>query len=363
MALKAGRVGLNKELVDEFGYLKEDAPSGEYYTKTQADNKFETKTHVNNNFQKKTLEVPIELLSGSALNVESALQGLNEEKQNMTLSVPIELLSGSALTVESALQGLNEEKFTYADNGKLGAKNLFYPVKSEGGATADITESGKVIRIYTDVAGTYKMARFRMPCVANTDYILSFNAKYTSGKGNVVVSSSNNVDIKSFGNIITDTDGELLFNSANNTSVIVKLLCTSDVSEVGDITFNNVMLRLATDPDDIYVPYAMTNREITEELAVQESACTDVISGATATKNHIVKYGKVVFLSLEVTGITATAHTDTIAKIPDGFKPNYTVNLDVSGTDAAYIGANGSIALRQDVSNRTLIASATWIVS
>ncbi|MBO7732090.1 MAG: hypothetical protein J6S67_06050 [Methanobrevibacter sp.] len=109
MALKAGRVGLNKELVDEFGYLKEDAPSGEYYTKTQADNKFETKTHVNNNFQKKTLEVPIELLSGSALTVESALQGLNEEKQNMTLSVPIELLSGSALTVESALQGLNSE--------------------------------------------------------------------------------------------------------------------------------------------------------------------------------------------------------------------------------------------------------------
>ena len=115
MALKAGRVGLNKDLVDEFGYLKEDAPSGEYYTKTQADNKFETKTHVNNNFQKKTLEVPIELLSGSALTVESALQGLNEEKQNMTLEVPIELLSGSALTVESALHGLNEDKLNVTD--------------------------------------------------------------------------------------------------------------------------------------------------------------------------------------------------------------------------------------------------------
>ena len=93
MALKAGRVGLNKELVDEFGYLKGEAPSGEYYTKTQTDNKFETKTHANNTFQKQTLEVPVELLSGSALTVEDALHGLSDASVNVAETVVGNIIS------------------------------------------------------------------------------------------------------------------------------------------------------------------------------------------------------------------------------------------------------------------------------
>lgn len=80
MALKAGRVGVAKDQVDEFGKIVGSGPSGEYYTKSQADNKFETKSHVNNTFQKMELEVPIELLNGSVLTtVETALHGMNEE--------------------------------------------------------------------------------------------------------------------------------------------------------------------------------------------------------------------------------------------------------------------------------------------
>lgn len=111
MALGAGRKGLASELVDEFGYLKGEMPTGEYYTKSQTDNKFETKTHAGNTYQKKTLELPLETLMGSKLTVEDSLDALNEiqkTRQPKTLEVPIEMLSGSKLTVESALQGLND---------------------------------------------------------------------------------------------------------------------------------------------------------------------------------------------------------------------------------------------------------------
>ena len=80
MSLKAGRVGVAPDQVDEFGKIKSEATSG--YTKQEADVKFETKTE-----------------AAAAL----------AEKQPMRLSVPLELLTGSVLTVETALSGIQNE--------------------------------------------------------------------------------------------------------------------------------------------------------------------------------------------------------------------------------------------------------------
>ena len=87
MALKAGRVGVAPDQVDEFGNISSSATSG--YTKQEADAKFETQLHAFSTYetkieaaalQPKTLAVPIEMLDGSKLTVESALQGLNTQK-------------------------------------------------------------------------------------------------------------------------------------------------------------------------------------------------------------------------------------------------------------------------------------------
>ena len=80
MALKAGRVGVAPDQVDDFGKVKSEATSG--YTKQEADAKFETQTAA-----------------------AAALAG----KQPIQLSVPIEMLQGSVLTVEEALNTLNTE--------------------------------------------------------------------------------------------------------------------------------------------------------------------------------------------------------------------------------------------------------------
>ena len=90
MALKAGRVGVSPDQVDEFGKISSDATGA--YTKQEADAKFETQLHASSTYETKT-------------EASSALA----EKQSINLSVPIELLSGSVLTVESALQGLAGE--------------------------------------------------------------------------------------------------------------------------------------------------------------------------------------------------------------------------------------------------------------
>lgn len=46
MALKAGRVGVAKDQVDEFGKITGGSVPENVYTKSQCDNKFETKAHI-----------------------------------------------------------------------------------------------------------------------------------------------------------------------------------------------------------------------------------------------------------------------------------------------------------------------------
>lgn len=86
MALKAGRVGVAKDQVDEFGRITGGSTPENVYTKSQCDNKFETKTHADNTFQPMTLAVPLTMLNGSVLetvsNNEDALGVLNDNKLN-----------------------------------------------------------------------------------------------------------------------------------------------------------------------------------------------------------------------------------------------------------------------------------------
>ena len=320
MALKAGRVGLATELVDEFGYLKEDAPSGQYYTKTQADNKFETKTHVNNTFQKKTLEVPIEMLSGTKLTVETALEGLNTEKQNTQLSVPIEMLSGTKLTVESALGGLNSEKITYADNGVLGAKNCYNlessDLKENSGATYTVSDGEVTINCTTtEFSGAFFQTtslRSKFASLANVPCVFSFEYK-SSVACNGVVGFSDTEEMP------TTWTKKVLY--VNNPALIGSIVFYNlDTTKAPVISARNFMLRLASDPDDTYVPYAMTNKELTDLNTIQSVDCENVVSGATANAKKLYKYGKVVFLTLNLAGVTADAG-DTLATIPDGYRP------------------------------------------
>ena len=108
MSLKAGRVGVAPDQVDGFGKIKSEATAG--YTKQEADAKFETQAAATSALAEKqpiTLEVPIEMLSGTALTVEDALQGLNDEITDISTaqeSVVENIVSGAS--VESSVNYL-----------------------------------------------------------------------------------------------------------------------------------------------------------------------------------------------------------------------------------------------------------------
>ena len=97
MALKAGRVGVSPDQVDEFGKISSDATGA--YTKQEADAKFETQSHASSTYetkteaaalQPKTLAVPISMLIGSQLvpknTVEEVIATMNEGMTNKDLT-------------------------------------------------------------------------------------------------------------------------------------------------------------------------------------------------------------------------------------------------------------------------------------
>ena len=107
MSLKAGRVGVNPADVDPIdGHI---SPSSvDSYTKAQSDAKFETQTHAELTYETKSdaaalqpirLSVPIELLHGSVLTVEEALNGLNEEQQ-VSAGACSDFVEGSTLNID-----------------------------------------------------------------------------------------------------------------------------------------------------------------------------------------------------------------------------------------------------------------------
>lgn len=340
MSLKAGRRGLHKRLVDAFGNLNGEAPSGDYYTKQQTDDKFETKTNANNTFQQKTLEVPIEMLSGSKL------------------------------TVEDALQGLNEEKFTYADNGVLGAKNLLQifnmsysgintVVNLDGSITSSGTKAdtgGSNFRILEPNKLILPIGKYKLSLSGNTTKILRLALVPSAGDWitKAEVTSGNEVEFE-----ITSNDSD---------KTISMFFLSVESGDVINWTYYP-MIRLSTDPDDTYVPYAMTNREITEELTVQESAVTDIIGGATVGDigNFLYKQGNIVWLTLRLQGVTTTAWDSTpIGIIPEGFRPRKNLRILNSGSMTAVQpiqinSGNGTILSATALNNETVILTATWI--
>lgn len=100
MSLKAGRVGVNPSDVDPVsGHI--NSSSTDAYTKAQVDDKFLSKSDAGSTYLSKTD-------AASTYESKSDASTAHNQLQPKTLAVPIEMLSGTKLTVETALQGLND---------------------------------------------------------------------------------------------------------------------------------------------------------------------------------------------------------------------------------------------------------------
>jgi hypothetical protein len=265
---------------------------------------------------------------------------------------------------------LTNSKFDRAEQGILGAKNLL-PLTLSGikalnssrtwngnscthngiTFTVNVDYKGNVISI-TESGTATEFAFLRL---ANVSF---FNGAYILNKG---------ISDYKFIYIQNETTNILLIKSSGNDAYI-NLIPSNDVincivgvvkGQTGEETFYP-MLRLASDPDDTYVPYAMTNREITEKVnslfEIEKHTSVDYsfsdysnIENATSIKNGILVQLRLTSKSNASVSGTWT----TLGVLKPEYRPDDNINVPVMDAgNGAYIGwgqikADGTVNIYQ----------------
>ena len=295
-----------KANADAISDIQDLIPSG-----ASTSNKLATASDIpdTSGLQPKTLATTI----GSYTTVEGALSGINDAKVDkvqgkglstndytdadqtaLQTTIPLEI---------SQLQGSLLEKFPRAEQRVLGAKNFFDKELCERpNVNTTVTQTSNGVRGVVSNATTWSsiVCKFDNP-KENTDFILTDYANITSGRALQKVSGSNDgssyTTIKEANALTASGNQEMNFNSGNYRYLKIDLYITGGTGyETGDITYENILLRLAIDPDDTYVPYAMTNRELTEEVAKTWSDFTTInLTGTNLEGYGTLKYSENLF--------------------------------------------------------------------
>ena len=266
-------------------------------------------------YQKKDLTQSVE----GATTVEGALGALSTDKQAKTLTTSVE----SQTTVEGALGALSINKATQAEVNDvvnvLGAKNILpnnavsqtitdvqLTVNNDGSVTATGTSSG---------AWNLRLAKF---VLKKGTYILSGR-----GNANIFTQIVNNTESTNIAS--TENATEKQFTIDNDTEVIGRIFWHNGV------TFDNVtmypMLRLASDPDNTYAPYAMTNKQI-----------TDIVPSDASVSNKLVTNTNIIYR------YDLTASANTLAAVKTALETFYTSSTATTRTPyCGYITASGAV--------------------
>jgi hypothetical protein len=179
-------------------------------------------------------------------------------------------------TVEGALGALSTNKATQAEVNDivnvLGAKNF---VEIEDFTLAKTNKRTKSIN-KSDIKGE----------IPNEDVILSFivsNSTLTVNGACFDVYDINNTRI---GRAQFKEDGQysIRFNSTNFRNLYIFI--SSEDSDSATCTISNIMIRLASITDDTYVPYAKTNKQITDVIPSNASV-SDKLVVTSALNNRV----------------------------------------------------------------------------
>lgn len=209
---------------------------------------------------------------------------------------------------------LTQRKMSYADNGILGAKNLIpYPyadtTKTVNGVTFTDLGDGTVKVNGTATATTlFTFAGTSKQFLKAGTYILSgcpdvdsgaYIQVYVSGSGTTI--GRDRYENEPYGTTFTLTQAQV---DTQNIVVGIALLSGTQVSNA----VFRPMLRLASDTDSTYQPYAMTNKELTQpEVKVLTLDSRYTSAGVV----YYVKVGRVVVVSLETVVLTSSATNST----------------------------------------------------
>ncbi len=278
---------------------------------------------------------------------------------------------------------LNEEKMSYADNGILGAKNLIpYPyyrgssfetngitftVNADGSVTANGTATD-----YANFSCTARDVDWNLQVNVGDRYILSGSpAGSDSSHYWMAMNCKQNDSTNTFLYVYEDEEEFVL--PASDAYYGIILTIKSGVT-VSNLTFYP-MLRLASDPDDTYQPYAMTNKELTDKL-IPSVVSVDRDTTTTNTANiRLYRYGSLRILTgVFNPSVAGTSATNThIADLPLATdRPTYNAicpcgrgETDSSATakmGSLNIGTDGTIKYQGQATGENMFFNVSWLV-
>ena len=175
--------------------------------------------------------------------------------------------------------------FPRSEQAVLGAKNLWDDSDLRANYTT-FTKTNNGYRVQSSQTDTYcyMASFFTLPDeVKWKNLIFSTNVIKTSGQNFIVVDASN--DGTNFTKFFeTDATGEVsrTYNCGSYSIYRVRFFVTLNTAAVGDVTFGDIMIRLATDTDPTYAPPAMTNKELTEKVKELDSYLEQSVTLSTS---------------------------------------------------------------------------------
>lgn len=219
----------------------------------------------------------------SATDVQAAVDELASEKQDETLSTPIVVGGVSKNTVEDALSGLKD----YGDNisdviSKNGAVNLLQNTaesKVDSGVTFTVN-ADKTVRLSGTASADSALRVNNLTLKAGRYKVVGTPTGGGDTTYQIWLHNTDGLNIDEYG------DGTVFTLSAD-TLVLCDIYIHNGANVTGKVF--KPMITLAGQPDSDYahyVPYAMTNRELTESV----SALNSNLSGISNQLINVVDY-------------------------------------------------------------------------
>ena len=245
----------------------------------------------------------------------------------------------------------DDTRMTWTANGVLGAKNLL-PATIYGLGVQSGTGS-RTLGTNTDAIS------FVAPIKRNTDYIIS---KTGGNRFRVALSTTmpaNGVSVEQIKDSDTETSYE--FNSGNYDYVYF-------MTNSGSETYDNIkpMLRLASDTDPTYQPYAMTNRELTELFPTAYKTDGLTYTNLTYDSGGYCKLGKLVIVNIRAKATASNTETK-ITGLPGYTGANKVICAAANFSDdtyaEAYVTNGGNLIFKNSdvTADKNYVASAIYL--
>lgn len=191
---------------------------------------------------------------------------------------------------------MRDGMFPRSEQSVLGAKNF---LKIDENTQ---TINGVTFTVNRDSNGNVLNVTVNGTATAVTVLVMS---TYTYAQGEYILSGcpSGGNSGTSYAQQIRDTNNNTIINDEGNgkSGTLLGGVSYRAVIRIGNgYTANNLvfypMLRLASDPDDTYVPYAMTNRELTEKKEYNVTFTTSEVNVQTLVPFKAIRKGYIVNL-------------------------------------------------------------------